>query len=303
MTTSKLLRKGHAVTQPDEGDDVLTSLQDGVLTVVLNRPARKNAITPGMVHRLIAVVDAADGDDAVRAIVFTGAGDAYSAGADLSGGGATFHRSRPPAGHVRPDLGGLLALRLFECAKPLVAAVNGVAAGLGATMLLPMDVRLASTSARFGFVFSRRGIVPEACSSWFLPRVVGISRAVEWTASGRVFPAEEALAAGLVREVHEPSALRDAAYAVAREMTQVSSSLSVAAARQLMWRGLSMANPAEAHAVESRLLQLLGGGPDADEGITAFLEKRAPRFPSRLSDQLPAILRCWQAADGTATGQ
>jgi enoyl-CoA hydratase/carnithine racemase len=287
--------------EADTDDTVLVSRDGDVTTITLNRPAARNAITPAMVMQLMTAVDEADGDDAVRAIVFTGAGGAYSAGADLSGGGTTFRRSARNLQKDRRDLGGLLTLRLFACSKPLIGAVNGVAAGLGATMLLPMDVRMAATSARFGFVFSRRGIVPEACSSWFLPRVVGISRAVEWTMSGRVLGADEALQAGLLHSLHEPPDLLSAAHAMAAELTKASSSLSVAATRQLMWRGLAMTHPAEAHRVESHLLEILGPGPDAVEGITAFLEKRDPVFPSRLSAVLPEVLACWDEPDRTAS--
>jgi enoyl-CoA hydratase/carnithine racemase len=301
MTRSPVPKGPIMSPQADTEDTVLVSRDGDVTRITLNRPAARNAITPPMVMQLIAAVDAADGDDGVRAIIFTGAGDAYSAGADLSGGGAEFRRSASDVEKGRRDLGGLLTLRLFACSKPLIGAVNGVAAGLGATMLLPMDVRMAATSARFGFVFSRRGIVPEACSSWFLPRVVGISRAVEWTMSGRVFGADEALQAGLLHSLHEPPDLLSAAHAMAKELTRVSSSLSVAATRQLMWRGLAMIHPAEAHRVESRLLGILGPGPDAVEGITAFLEKRDPVFPSRLSAELPGVLACWHEPGGTTS--
>jgi enoyl-CoA hydratase/carnithine racemase len=286
--------------QPDSGDTVLVSRDGNVMTITLNRPAVRNAITPAMVIQLIAAVDAADGDDTVRAVIFTGAGDAYSAGADLSSGVGMFRRAARDAGAERRDLGGLLTLRLFACAKPVIGAVNGVAAGLGATMLLPMDVRMAATSARFGFVFARRGISPEACSSWFLPRVVGISRAVEWTMSGRVFGAGEALQAGLLHSVHEPDQLLAAAHAMAAELTHASSPLSVAATRQLMWRGLTLTHPAQAHRVESRLLEILGPGPDAVEGISAFLAKRDPEFGSRLSAGLPEVLACWEEPDRAA---
>jgi enoyl-CoA hydratase/carnithine racemase len=287
--------------QADTDETVLVSRDGDVTTITLSRPAARNAITPAMVMQLIAAVDAADGDDDVRAIIFTGAGDTYSAGADLSGAGTTFRRSARDADQDRRDLGGRLTLRLFACSKPLIGAVNGVAAGLGATMLLPMDVRLAATSARFGFVFARRGIVPEACSSWFLPRVVGISRAVEWAISGRMLGAGEALQAGLLHSLHEPPDLLSAAHAMAAELTRATSPLSVAATRQLMWRGLAMTHPAEAHRVESRLLEILGPGPDAVEGITAFLEKRDPVFPSQLSAELPGLLACWDEPGPTAS--
>jgi enoyl-CoA hydratase/carnithine racemase len=271
---------------------VLVSVDQGVMTIALNRPAARNAVTPRMVLDMVAALDAADSDDHVRAVLFTGIGDAYSVGADLSGGGATFRSSARAVQGDRRDLGGVLALRMFASVKPVIGAVNGVAAGLGATMLLPMDIRIASTSSRFGFVFTRRGIVPEACSSWFLPRLVGISRALEWTISGRVFGPEEALQAGLLRSLHEPAELLDAARTIAAELTGSSAPVSMAAARQLMWRGLSVHHPEQAHRAESGLLQRFGAGPDAVEGITAFLEKRDPVFPGRLSERLTELRAC-----------
>jgi enoyl-CoA hydratase/carnithine racemase len=273
---------------------VLADTSDGICIITLNRPQARNAINLDLVTGLYHAVDAADQDDAVRAIVFTGAGSAYSVGADLSGGADTFkarRSGRGPGVDGQRDLGGWLALRLFECTKPLVGAVNGVAAGLGATMLLPMDVRIASRSSRFAFVFTRRGIVPEACSSWFLPRIVGISRALQWTMSGRVVPAAEALDAGLVSSLHDDGDLLAAARSVAAELTTNSSPVSVALTRRNLWQGLTMAHPAEAHRVESRLIRALAGCPDTREGIEAFLEKRPPAFTSRPSVELPELLQ------------
>lgn len=265
----------------------------GVCTITLNRPAARNAVNTDLLLSLYRAIDGSDRDDAVRAIVFTGAGDAYCVGADLSGGARTFEG--PPADSVTGvdrsrDLGGWLTLRLFECNKPLIAAVNGVAAGLGATMLLPMDVRIATTSSRFGFVFARRGIVPEACSSWFLPRIVGVSKALQWTMSGRIVPAQEALAAGLVDSLHEQDELMSAAQEIAVDLTAYSSPVSIALTRRNMWQGLTMTHPEQAHQVESYLVRSLAGRPDTKEGIEAFLEKRPPAFTSRPSVDLPGLL-------------
>jgi enoyl-CoA hydratase/carnithine racemase len=282
-------------TRPTTGD-ILLSQRERILTVTLNRPKHRNALTPGMVHELCDALDAADDDDDISAIVFTGAGAAFSVGADLSGRSLRPTRQEESRVDHDParDWGGILALRLFACTKPLVAAVNGPAAGLGATMLLPMDARLSSTDARFGFVFARRGIVPEACSTWFLPRVVGIATAVQWAMSGRVFPASEALAAGLIDSLHEPADLLDAAHTVAEGLTSASSPVSVALTRQLMWQGLTLAHPMEAHRRESSALRALAGGPDAAEGIGAFLEKRPARFASRPSRDLEQFRSWWE---------
>jgi enoyl-CoA hydratase/carnithine racemase len=283
-----------ADAQSSAGSPVLCHVDPdtGICTITLNRPDARNAINVDLIVRLHAAIDAADRDDAVRAIVFTGAGSAYSVGADLSSGGRTFEA---PVGPEAPplkgsaDLGGWLTLRLFECNKPLIAAVNGVAAGLGATMLLPMDVRIASRSSRFAFVFARRGIVPEACSSWFLPRIVGISKALQWSISGRIVSAEEALQGGLVDSLYDDADLLPAARAIADELTANSSPVSIALTRQNMWLGLTMSQPVEAHHVESYLIRALSGRPDTREGIEAFLEKRAPAFTSRPSADLPSL--------------
>lgn len=266
-----------------------------VATVVLLREQRRNAMTRAMVRALIATLDEVDGDDDVRAIVVTGAGADFSVGADLSGGARTFAEGpRDHADDHSRDIGGVLALRLFACRKPVIAAVNGAAAGIGATMTLPMDVRLASTTARFVFPFSRRGIVPETCSSWFLPRVVGISRAVEWVVSGAPVSAAEALGAGLVRALHPPDDLLAAAQELAVRMTQHSSPVSVAAARQLLWQGLTLSHPMQAHRQESALLGGLGSGADAVEGVTAFLEHRPAEFTSRPSVDLQPFGDPWR---------
>jgi enoyl-CoA hydratase/carnithine racemase len=282
-----------------------------VMTITLNRPDKLNAFDRRMMNELIAAFDAADADDEVRAVIVTGAGRAFCAGADLSQGGKTFdyaaRSDRPEAqatgakagvpndwsdDGVR-DGGGRVTLRIFNCTKPVIAAINGPAVGIGATMLLPMDVRLCSSSARFGFVFTRRGIVPEACSSWFLPRVVGISQALEWTMSGRVFEAEEAKRGGLVREVLPPDQLLPAARALAREIADNTAPVSVALTRQMMWRMLGAPHPMHAHRIDSRGIFSRGASADAREGVTSFLDKRAAQFPNRVSSDMPPFYPWW----------
>jgi enoyl-CoA hydratase/carnithine racemase len=275
--------------------EVAVDLSDGILTLTLDRPAAMNAFTRTMLAELIAVFDRADADDAVRAVIVTGAGErAFCAGADLSAGAETFDYAagegwagESPVGAdgqvdwdhpgIR-DGGGLLTLRIFRCLKPVIGAINGAAAGIGATMTLPMDFRLASDTARFGFVFARRGIVPEAASSWFLPRLVGISTALDWCYSGRLVPAAEAQAAGLVRSVHAQADLLSAARDLAHRLTAGSAPVSVALTRQMMWRMLGAAHPMDAHRLDSRAVWALGGEADAREGVQAFLDKRAPAF-------------------------
>jgi enoyl-CoA hydratase/carnithine racemase len=239
----------------------------------------------------------ADADDSVRAVIVTGEGRAFCAGADLSAGDSTFDHSETAAhkaGRVPRDGGGMLSLRIFRSKKPVIGAINGAAVGVGVTMTLPMDVRLASTSARFGFVFSRRGIVPEAASSWFLPRVVGISQALEWTYSGRVFDADEALAGSLVRSVHAPDELIPAAKALAAEIAANTAPVSVALARQMMWRMLGASHPMAAHRADSRAMLARGRSADAREGVTSFLEKRDAVFTDRVSDGVPDVFPEWQ---------
>ena len=267
--------------------------QDGVMTVTLNRPERLNAFNAQMMQDWFTVLDDADGDDAVRALIVTGAGRGFCAGADLGAGGATFDPSHGGERHrerAHRDGGGRVSLRIYRCLKPVIAAVNGPAVGVGVTSILPMDIRLASESARFGFVFSRRGIVPEACSSWFLPRVVGINRAMEWVATGRVFDAREALAGGLVSEVLAPDALLPRARELAREIAENTSAVSVAFARQMMWQMLGAAHPMEAHRLDSAAMDYMGARGDSREGVTSFLEKRPARFPMRVSTDFPSEL-------------
>jgi enoyl-CoA hydratase/carnithine racemase len=275
-------------------EQIGTAVEDRVLTITLNRPERLNAWTPVMQRELIDAFDRADVDDQVRVVVVTGAGRGFCAGADLAAGGETFDwREREREGEVPRDGGGQFTLRVFESTKPVIAAINGPAVGVGATMTLPMDIRLASEDAKLGFVFSRRGIVPEACSSWFLPRVVGISRAMEWVATGRVFGAQEALEAGLVRSLHPGDELLDAAYALAREIAENTAPVSVALARRLMWRMQGAAHPMFAHRADSRAMLSRGQSADAREGVTSFLEKRPAEFPDLVSEGLPNVFPDW----------
>jgi len=282
-------------------ETILTSVDDGIFTLTLNRPDRMNAFTPLMMREMIAAFDLADADDAVRVIIVTGAGRAFCAGADLASGAATFDYAAHGGADspIRPDgsvdwdhagvrdTGGRVALRIFACKKPVIGAINGAAVGIGATMQLPMDFRLASDAARFGFVFARRGIVPEAASSWFLPRLVGIGQALEWCYSGRVFEAAEALKGGLVRSIHAPDALLPAARAFAKELTAESAPVSIALTRQMMWRMMGAASPMDAHRLDSRLVWARGGMADAKEGVASFLEKRAAVYPDTVSGDLP----------------
>jgi enoyl-CoA hydratase/carnithine racemase len=277
-------------------EQIATELDDGILTITLNRPERLNAWTAKMGAELTAAFDMADADDDVRVVIVTGAGRGFCAGADLAAGGETFdYRAHEKAGAVERDNGGQFTLRVFESTKPVIAAINGPAVGVGATMTLPMDIRLAADDARMGFVFTRRGIVPEACSSWFLPRVVGISQAMEWVATGRVFSAEEALAGGLVRSLHPSGELLDVARTIGREIVENTAPVSVALARQLMWRMLGAEHPMLAHRADSRGMLARGQSADAVEGITALLEKRPASFPDRVSDGLPEIMPGWTA--------
>jgi enoyl-CoA hydratase/carnithine racemase len=268
-----------------------------ILLLTLDRPEKLNAFTPQMREELIDAFDRADGDDDVRAVVVTGAGRAFCAGADLSTGRASFDYAAKevrsdPAAHR--DGGGRLTLRIFESIKPVIAAINGPAVGIGATMTLAMDVRLAVTDARIGFVFTRRGIVPEACSSWFLPRIVGISRALEWIFSGRMLSADEAYRGGLLRSLHAGGDLLDAARALASEISENTSAVSVALARQMLWRMLGADHPMEAHRVESRAMFATGRSEDAREGVSAFLEKRKPRFPGKPGADMPSFYPWWE---------
>jgi enoyl-CoA hydratase/carnithine racemase len=272
---------------------------NGIATITLNRPDKMNAYTRTMGDEIMAAMDDIDADDAVRAVIFTGSGErAFCAGADLTpaGGGHVFSDPTEVADLSDPkvrDGGGLLTLRLFEAKKPLISACNGVAVGVGATMQLAMDIRLASTTARYGFVFARRGIVPEAASSWFLPRIVGIQQALEWCYTGRIFDAEEAKAGGLVRSVHAPEDLLFAAQSLAREIADNTSGVSVAMTRAMMWRLASADHPMEAHKIDSRAIYRLSRGADAKEGIASFLEKRRAMYPGKVSADMPDFYPWW----------
>ncbi|MFM6853706.1 MAG: crotonase/enoyl-CoA hydratase family protein [Sphingopyxis sp.] len=274
----------------------------GVMLLTLHRPTAMNAFTACMKDELIAALDEADADDSVRAVIFTGQGDrAYCAGADLSAGADTFNYDAitdgdSPVGAdgsinwshplVR-DSGGELSLRIYASKKPVIGAINGAAVGIGVTMTLPMDMRLASTTARFGFVFARRGIVPEAASSWFLPRLVGMPTAIDWCLSGRIFDAEEARAGGLVQSIHEPGALVDAAMALAHKLTADSAPVSVAATRHMLWRMAGAPHPNVAHRWDSRMIFARGRQADAKEGVVSFLEKRPAIFPNSVANDYP----------------
>ena len=293
-----------AVSKTPSFTEIRYDVADRVATITLDRPDRLNAFTGRMMREVIEAMDLVDADDGVRTAVFTGSGRGFCAGADLAAGGATFDATSTKGtvaeaidGTVDErirDGGGRVSLRLFESRKPLIAAINGPAVGVGVTMTLPMDIRLASTSAKFGFVFARRGIVPEACSSWFLPRLVGISKATEWCFTGRVFGPDEALAGGLVRSVHEPDDLLPAAYALAGEIASNTSAVSVALTRQMLWRMLGADHPMEAHVVDSRAIWELGKGKDAREGVEAFLEKRPAAFSASPTTDMPDFVPWWE---------
>jgi enoyl-CoA hydratase/carnithine racemase len=286
-------------------ETILYAVDEAIATITLNRPDRLNAFTGQMMLDMIAAFDAADADDAVRAVIVTGAGRGFCAGADLSGGGSTFDRSVAPetprndirVGGVTRDGGGRLTLRIFESKKPVIAAVNGPAVGVGATMQLAMDIRLASTEARYGFVFARRGLVPEACSSWFLPHLVGPQTALEWCFTGRVFPAQEAYDRGLVRSLHAPDELLPAARSLAREIADNTAPVSVALTRQMIWRMAGADHPMRAHQADSRGIQFRGASPDAREGVESFLEKRPARFPNTVSADLPDLWPQWSTPE------
>ncbi len=271
-------------------------VEDGILTLTLNRPEKLNAFTGEMLAEMIDAFDRADADDEVRAIIVTGAGRAFCAGADLSGGSDTFNadgREDRQSG-VQPDGGGKLTLRIYELNKPIIAAINGAAVGVGITMTLAMDVRIAADVAKFGFVFARRGIVPEACSSYFLPRVVGISKALEWCYSGRVFPADEALQGGLVRSLHPKEELLKAARGIARDIADNTSAVSVSLIRHMMWRMLGADHPIEAHKIDSRGVYYTGRSADSKEGVASFLEKRPAKFPGTVSKDMPEFFPWWE---------
>jgi enoyl-CoA hydratase/carnithine racemase len=286
-------------------ETILYEVRDGVATITLNRPDKLNAFTARMMAEMIAAFDLTDGDDGVRVVIVTGAGRGFCAGADLSGGAGTFdHRgSTDPirtdarVGGVQRDGGGRLTLRIYESLKPVIAAVNGPAVGVGVTMQLAMDFRMASEAARFGFVFGRRGITMEAASSWFLPRLVGLQTALEWCYTGRVFSAQEAHEKGLVRSLHAPDDLVPAARSLAREIADNTAPVSIALMRQMLWRMAGADQPMAAHQADSRAIQSRGQSADVAEGVTSFLEKRPAHFPNRVSTDLPDIWPHWKSRD------
>lgn len=284
-------------------EQIVYEVEDGIATITLNRPDKLNAFTEQMMDEMIEAFDRIDADDAVRAVIVTGAGRAFCAGADLSSGSGTFDYSGDlirPDGSVDysnekiRDGGGRLTLRIYQCLKPIISAVNGPAVGIGITMQLPMDIRLASENARFGFVFARRGIVPEAASSYFLPRVVGISQALEWCYSGRVFPAQEALEGGLIKKILPADELIPAARAIAREIADNTAPVSVALVRHMMWKGIDFTHPMDAHRVDSRAVAARGRGADAQEGVSSFLEKRPASYPQKVSTDMPDFFPWWE---------
>jgi enoyl-CoA hydratase/carnithine racemase len=299
--------KKHGRQTPMAYETITSELAENILTITLNRPDKLNAFNATMQRELIDAFDAADRDDNVRVIIVTGAGRAFCAGADLSSGADTFDRDarRGPVKRLADgrvdysdpnarDGGGQVSLRIFKCLKPVIAAVNGAAVGIGVTMQLAMDIRIASESARFGFVFSQRGIVPEAASSWFLPRIVGISQALEWCYTGRVFSAQEALAGRLVSRVVLPDELLPTAQKLAREIASKTAPVSVALIRQMMWRMLGADDPMEAHKVDSRGIYARGRSADVKEGVMSFLEKRAANFTDKVSSDMPDYFPWWE---------
>ena len=278
-------------------EDILLGISDGIATITLNRPDKMNAFTGRMMYEIIEALDITDADDDVKVVIFTGAGRAFCAGADLSSGGDTFAKGGSDVQTkqgVPRDGGGLVSLRIFNSLKPVIGAINGAAVGVGVTMTLPMDIRLASDTAKFGFVFAKRGIVPEACSSYFLPRLVGIQQATEWVYTGRVFPASEALTGGLVRSVHAGDELMSVAHGLAREIADNTAPVSVALSRQMLWRMLGASHPMDAHRVDSRGIMERGRSADSNEGVVSFLEKRAAQYPDKVSDGLPSIFPGWE---------
>jgi len=272
---------------------IIYEVEDNILTITLNRPERLNAFNGQMSSEVHNALDRADADDNVKAIIFTGSGRGFCAGADLSSGNETFDYESDGRG-IHPDGGGVLTLRLFECLKPIISACNGPAVGVGATMQCAMDIRMASEKARYGFVFSKRGIVPEACSSWFLPRCVGINTALEWAYSGRIFDAQEALEKRFVRSVHKENDLMPAARDLAHEFAEQTSSISVAMIRHMMWKMLGADHPMEAHQIDSRGVYFTGKSADAHEGVQSFLEKRPAEFSGKVSTDMPEFFPWWE---------
>lgn len=291
------------MARPKEFKEIILDIEDGIATLTLHRPNNMNAFTGTMMYEMIEAFDITDKDDDVKVVIVTGSGEkAFCAGADLSAGAKTFdYDARATSGEkgrteqleIQRDGGGRVTLRIFESLKPVIGAINGAAVGIGVTMQLPMDIRIASETARFGFVFNRRGINPEAASSWFLPRLVGIQQALEWCYTGRVFPASEALTGGLVRSIHPQTELMTVARALAKEIADNTAPVSNALTRQMMWRMLGASHPMEAHIVDSAAIYSRGKTPDAKEGVMSFLEKRQPTYPVKVSDGMPGFFPWW----------
>jgi enoyl-CoA hydratase/carnithine racemase len=279
-------------------EQISVTTQDGIATITLNRPEKLNAFTPVMQREIVEALDATDADDGVRVVIVTGAGRGFCAGADLSGGLAAANPAESAAdlaGSLPRDGGGVVSLRIAASLKPVIAAINGAAIGVGLTMTLPMDIRIAASSARFALPYARRGIAPEAASSWFLPRVVGMSRAMEWALTGRLFGAGEALAGGLVSAVVDDEQLAETALGLARDIVSNTSAVSVAVTRRMLWSMLGESSPWTAHYVETHVIAQLKTGGDPAEGAASFLEKRSPNFPTRVSADLPAATPDWPA--------
>ena len=295
---------GNTIMSATDFETIKLDIEDGIATLTLHRPDKMNAFTGKMMQEIISAFDITDADDTVRAVIVTGSGErAFCAGADLSEGAKTFdYEARAASGEagrteptdIQRDGGGRVTLRIYDSLKPVIGAINGAAVGIGVTMILPMDIRIASDNARFGFVFARRGIVPEACSSWFLPRVVGVNRALEWCYSGKVFPAQEALDGGLIRAIYPQAELMDRAREIAREIADNTAPVSIALTRQMLWRMLGADHPMEAHIVDSAAIFDRGQTEDAREGVMSFLEKRAPNYPEKVSSGLPNFWPWWK---------
>ena len=275
-----------------------TSVKNKILTICFNRPEKMNTFSGELLKEIFDALDIAETDDEIRAVIFTGSGKAFCAGADLSSGEDTFDMTdKNNSSEVKRDTGGILTLRLFNFKKPLIAAINGAAVGVGVTMTLPMDVRICSEKAKFGFVFAKRGIVPEACSSWFLPKIVGISNALQWCLSGRIFQPQEALEKGLISEITNEDELLKRAEEIASDFVNATSSISVTLIRQMLWKMLGADHPMEAHKIDSRGVYYLGKSGEASEGVLSFLEKREPNFPGKVSKDLPEFYPWWDEKD------
>ena len=278
--------------------NILLEQRDNIAVLSLNRPNKLNAFTFSMMEEMIAALDALDADDSVHALIITGKGRAFCAGADLSSGQDTFNPSfddfAVQESDFRRDSGGILTLRMYKFLKPIVMACNGPAVGIGASMQLAADIRLASDQARFGFVFNNRGIVPDACSSWFLPKIVGISRALELTYSGRIIDAQEALQLNLVSSIHDSEKLLSNALDITKKMVQNSAPVSISLTRQMLWRSLESSGPYDAHVIESKAIDSRGASEDAKEGVSSFLEKRPAEFKNKVSSDMPEFFPWWK---------